>query len=145
MPTYDYECQGCGHKLEVFQSITESVKKKCPKCGKSKLARLIGPGAGFLFKGGGFYLTDYRSQSYKAGEKADSAPNESAAGTADASKTEPKSGEAATSEASKPGASASASDASRSPRSSASKSASKSAPKPKDDAKSPKSTRKKSD
>ena len=97
MPTYDYECQGCGHKLEIFQSITESAKKKCPSCGKSKLARLIGPGAGFLFKGGGFYLTDYRSQSYKAGEKADAAP--SAAPAVDAAKGEAKSADSKASEA----------------------------------------------
>lgn len=140
MPTYDYECQGCGHKLEIFQSITESAKKKCPKCGKSKLARMIGPGAGFLFKGGGFYLTDYRSQSYKAGEKADSAPSESPASAADATKTESKSGDAAASDAPK---STTKSDA---PAPSTARSdASKSSPKSKSDAKAPKSTRKKSD
>jgi putative FmdB family regulatory protein len=145
MPTYDYECQGCGHKLEIFQSITESAKKKCPSCGKSKLARLIGPGAGFLFKGGGFYLTDYRSQSYKAGEKADAAPSESPTSAPDATKTESKSGEAAASDASK---SATKSDASTSPSAksdTARTSASKSAPKPKSDARSSKSTRKKGD
>ncbi|MEM7202527.1 MAG: zinc ribbon domain-containing protein [Planctomycetota bacterium] len=70
MPTYDYECQACGHQFELFQSMTASVKRKCPECSKLKLQRLIGPGAGFLFKGDGFYITDYRSDSYKAGEKA---------------------------------------------------------------------------
>jgi putative FmdB family regulatory protein len=71
MPTYDYRCSACGHELEVFQSIREAALKKCPKCGKSKLERLIGPGAGILFKGGGFYQTDYRSESYKQGESAE--------------------------------------------------------------------------
>jgi len=67
MPTYDYVCGACGHALEIFQSMSESPKKKCPKCGKSKLERRIGAGAGFLFKGSGFYLTDYRSKSYTEG------------------------------------------------------------------------------
>lgn len=69
MPTYDYECQACGHAFELFQSMTAKVKRKCPKCGKLGLQRLIGPGAGFLFKGQGFYITDYRSDSYKSAEK----------------------------------------------------------------------------
>lgn len=72
MPTYDYVCGACGHALEIFQSITEAPKRKCPKCGKPKLERRIGAGAGILFKGGGFYQTDYRSESWKAGEKKDS-------------------------------------------------------------------------
>ncbi len=71
MPTYDYVCDACGHALEIFQSMSEAPKKKCPKCGKSKLARRIGAGAGFLFKGSGFYLTDYRSKSYTAGSEAE--------------------------------------------------------------------------
>jgi len=71
MPTYDYRCAACGHELETFQSINEPALRKCPKCGKSKLERLIGSGAGFLFKGGGFYQTDYRSESYKQGESSE--------------------------------------------------------------------------
>ncbi len=71
MPTYDYVCDACGHALEIFQSMSEAPKKKCPKCGKSKLARRIGAGAGFLFKGSGFYLTDYRSKSYTARSEAE--------------------------------------------------------------------------
>ena len=67
MPTYDYECEACGYKFELFQSITESVKKKCPKCKKLKLRRLFGTGAAIVFKGSGFYETDYRSESYKKG------------------------------------------------------------------------------
>src|SRR5688572_11594415 len=65
MPTYDYVCDACDHKFELFQSITESVKKKCPECKKSKLRRLFGTGAAVMFKGSGFYTTDYRSESYK--------------------------------------------------------------------------------
>ena len=65
MPTYDYECDGCGHEFELFQSIKEEPKKKCPACGKRKLRRLFGTGAAVVFKGSGFYQTDYRSESYK--------------------------------------------------------------------------------
>ena len=71
MPTYDYVCNACGHALEVFQSINEPVLRKCPRCKKPKLERRIGPGAGILFKGGGFYQTDYRSESYKRGESSE--------------------------------------------------------------------------
>ena len=71
MPTYDYRCDACGHELEIFQSITESPKRKCPECGKQKLQRVIGTGAGIIFKGSGFYETDYRSESYKKGAEAD--------------------------------------------------------------------------
>ncbi len=78
MPTYDYECSACGHTLEIFQSITASPKRKCPQCGKQKLKRLLGSGAGFIFRGSGFYETDYRSSDYKKREKADS---EAASGT----------------------------------------------------------------
>jgi putative FmdB family regulatory protein len=70
MPTYDYECDACGHEFELFQSISEPVKRKCPECGKPKLRRLFGTGAAVVFKGSGFYQTDYRSDSYKkAAEK----------------------------------------------------------------------------
>lgn len=70
MPTYDYECDSCGHAFELFQSITESVKRKCPECGKRKLRRLFGTGGAIVFKGSGFYQTDYRSESYKKGAEA---------------------------------------------------------------------------
>lgn len=71
MPTYDYECDACGHEFELFQSISEPVKRKCPECKKQKLRRLFGTGAAVVFKGSGFYETDYRSESYKKGaEKA---------------------------------------------------------------------------
>ncbi|MCA9237917.1 MAG: zinc ribbon domain-containing protein [Planctomycetales bacterium] len=70
MPTYDYECDACGHEFELFQSISEPVKRKCPACSKLKLRRLFGTGAAVVFKGSGFYETDYRSESYKkAAEK----------------------------------------------------------------------------
>jgi putative FmdB family regulatory protein len=72
MPTYDYVCDGCGHAFELFQSMTDSVKKTCPKCGKKKLRRLIGAGGAIVFKGSGFYKTDYRSESYKKAAAADS-------------------------------------------------------------------------
>lgn len=73
MPTYDYVCDGCGHAFELFQSMTDPVKKTCPECGKKKLRRLIGAGGAIVFKGSGFYKTDYRSESYKKGAAADSA------------------------------------------------------------------------
>jgi putative FmdB family regulatory protein len=65
MPTYEYVCDECEFGFEEFQQMTEPVKRKCPACGKRSLRRLIGPGAGILFKGDGFYQTDYRSESYK--------------------------------------------------------------------------------
>lgn len=71
MPTYEYVCDACGHALELFQSMTESPKRKCPACGKPKLRRLIGGGAGILFRGSGFYQTDYRSDSYKKAKDSD--------------------------------------------------------------------------
>jgi putative FmdB family regulatory protein len=77
MPTYDYLCDGCGHQFELFQSIKDDAKKKCPECEKPKLRRLIGAGAAIVFKGSGFYQTDYRSESYKKAAKADSSAAES--------------------------------------------------------------------
>lgn len=65
MPTYDYVCGGCDYQFELFQSITAKPIRKCPKCGRVGVQRLIGAGAGILFKGSGFYETDYRSESYK--------------------------------------------------------------------------------
>ncbi|MHC4855804.1 MAG: FmdB family zinc ribbon protein [Planctomycetota bacterium] len=67
MPTYEYKCGNCDHLMEKFQSITANPIKKCPECGKLKLQRLLGTGAGLIFKGSGFYETDYRSDSYKKG------------------------------------------------------------------------------
>jgi putative FmdB family regulatory protein len=72
MPTYEYECDGCGHNFEEFQYFSEDPLTKCPSCKKKKLRRLFGTGASVIFKGSGFYETDYRSESYKAGAKAES-------------------------------------------------------------------------
>jgi len=71
MPTYDYECDACGHKFEHYQGINDAVLKKCPECGKLKLRRLLGMGAAVVFKGSGFYQTDYRSESYKKAKAAE--------------------------------------------------------------------------
>jgi len=72
MPTYEYACTDCSHEFEAFQSITAKPIRKCPECGKRKVERLISGGAGLLFKGSGFYITDYRSDSYKEAAKKDS-------------------------------------------------------------------------
>ena len=65
MPTYKYQCAACEHTFEHFQSMTSPKKRKCPECGKLKLVRLIGPGAGIIFKGTGFYETDYKRKNNK--------------------------------------------------------------------------------
>jgi putative FmdB family regulatory protein len=80
MPTYDYECDACKHKFEQFQSIKDDALTKCPKCKKKKLRRLFGTGAAIMFKGSGFYQTDYRSESYKKSAAADKS---SASGSSD--------------------------------------------------------------
>lgn len=71
MPTYEYRCNYCGHEFEQYQSMKDSPLKKCPSCGKLKLERLIGTGAAVIFKGSGFYETDYRSDNYKKAAEAD--------------------------------------------------------------------------
>lgn len=91
MPTYDYACSKCGHELEIFHSMSEAPKKKCPKCGKNGLERKIGAGAGFLFKGEGFYLTDYRSEGYKSDAKKDKDSSAAPAPAASETKKEAKS------------------------------------------------------
>src|SRR6516225_10485870 len=94
MPTYDYVCESCEHTWEEFQPITSKPTKKCPECGKTKAKRKIGPGAGIIFKGSGFYQTDYRSDSYKKAADADSksqkGPDSKSEGKSD-SKSESKS------------------------------------------------------
>ncbi len=72
MPTYEYVCDACGHAFEQFQSITAEPIRRCPICKKLKVRRLIGTGAGLIFKGNGFYITDYRSEGYKSAAKAES-------------------------------------------------------------------------
>ncbi|MCA9099855.1 MAG: FmdB family zinc ribbon protein [Pirellulales bacterium] len=77
MPTYDYVCDACHHEFELFQSIKDEPKKKCPECKKNKLRRKFGTGAAVVFKGSGFYQTDYRSESYKKAAAADKKPTSS--------------------------------------------------------------------
>ena len=86
MPTYEYKCECCEHKFELFQSISAKPRRKCPECGKLRLKRLIGAGAALLFKGSGFYATDYRSSEYKKKAKAESeAASKTASKTSDGS------------------------------------------------------------
>ena len=77
MPTYEYICEKCGHRFELFQRMSEEPKSKCPECNGS-VRRIIGAGAGFLFKGDGFYVTDYRSKDYKEKAKAEKSAADSA-------------------------------------------------------------------
>jgi len=71
MPTYEYECGACGHRFEKFQSMTEKPVRKCPACSENKVQRVISGGSGVLFKGTGFYQTDYRSKNYKESAQKD--------------------------------------------------------------------------
>jgi len=101
MPTYEYECQKCGKAFELFQSMKDEPIKVCPdkKC-KGKVKRLIGTGAGLIFKGSGFYITDYRSEGYKAAAKKDSGASSSASSTSTSSE-KPKSADTSKSTKSK--------------------------------------------
>ena len=91
MPTYDYVCDTCDHRFEQFQTITAKPLRKCPNCGKNALRRLIGSGAGIIFKGSGFYQTDYRSESYKKAEKSEKgAPDKTSKDKKSETKTESK-------------------------------------------------------
>ena len=89
MPTYDYSCDACDHKFEVFEPISATPQKKCPKCKRNKLRRLFGAGAALVFKGSGFYQTDYRSESYKSAAAAEK-PADSSKVSGDKSKSESK-------------------------------------------------------
>ena len=89
MPTYDYECDACGHRFELYQSIMAEPETKCPECKKKKLRRLIGTGAAIVFKGSGFYQTDYRSDSYKKSAASDTKTSESSS-TESKSDTKPE-------------------------------------------------------
>jgi putative FmdB family regulatory protein len=93
MPTYEYQCDACDHNFDEFQSFTDKPLKKCPKCGKSKLRRVFGTGAAIIFKGSGFYQTDYRSESYKSAAKAEESAAKPSGG--DTAKTDSKSGDTA--------------------------------------------------
>lgn len=101
MPTYEYECQKCGKTFDLFQSMKDEPIKVCPdkKC-KGKVKRLIGTGAGLIFKGSGFYITDYRSEGYKAAAKKDSGASSSASSTSTSSE-KPKSADTSKSTKSK--------------------------------------------
>ena len=87
MPTYEYQCSKCRHEFETFQPMTAGALKKCPACGKLSLKRLIGIGGAILFKGPGFYATDYRSEDYRRAAKAES-DNNSQGGKSKSVKTE---------------------------------------------------------
>src|SRR3954464_6322750 len=90
MPTYDYICDACSHEFEAFEPITSQPQTECPVCKESKLRRKIGPGAAILFKGSGFYQTDYRSESYKKAAKAEKSSSESGGSAkTDSTKSEP--------------------------------------------------------
>jgi putative FmdB family regulatory protein len=102
MPTYDYVCDACEHAFEEFQNFSDEVLTKCPKCGKKKLRRLFGSGAAILFKGSGFYETDYRSDSYKAAAKKEQEAGKPADKTSDAGGTTSSNGTAGKTGAAKP-------------------------------------------
>jgi putative FmdB family regulatory protein len=94
MPTYEYVCSKCGHEFEKFQPIADKPLRTCPedlcakkKWGRGKVKKIIGAGAGLIFKGSGFYITDYRSDNYKESAKKDSAAAKTSAGDAKASST----------------------------------------------------------
>ena len=90
MPTYDYRCKSCEHEWELFQSIKADPIKKCPSCGKLKAERVIGAGAGIIFKGSGFYQTDYRSDSYKKSAEADKKAQDSSSESKPSSDKKPE-------------------------------------------------------
>ena len=118
MPTYDYECDACAHKFEQFQGINDPVLTKCPECKKKKLRRLFGTGGAIVFKGSGFYQTDYRSENYKKGANADKSAGESKS-------SESKSGESKSSESKSSESKPASSSGSDSPKKSSSEGKSK--------------------
>jgi len=106
MPTYQYECVACNHAFEHFQSMNDKPLKKCPSCGKARLKRLIGTGAGIIFKGSGFYQTDYRSSNYNKSAKADSSASAAASPSSSSSSSAPSSSTSSSSGTSESGAKA---------------------------------------
>ena len=105
MPTYEYECETCGHEFEIFQSMNDRRLSRCPKdvCpakqaaakGKGKVRRLLGTGAGVIFKGSGFYETDYRSDSYKKGAEKEASAEKSSSSSSSGDKKKDKKKDAA--------------------------------------------------
>jgi putative FmdB family regulatory protein len=93
MPTYDYECEACAHKFELFQGINDPVETKCPECKKKKLRRLFGTGGAIVFKGSGFYQTDYRSESYKKGASAEKPASDAKSSDSKSSGSDKKGGD----------------------------------------------------
>ncbi|HEX4590166.1 MAG TPA: FmdB family zinc ribbon protein [Gemmataceae bacterium] len=93
MPTYEYKCDACGHEFDELQSFSADPLTKCPKCKKKKLRRLFGTGASIIFKGSGFYETDYRSESYKSGAKAESEATKPAESKGESKDTSSSNGE----------------------------------------------------
>lgn len=131
MPTYEYKCDACGFAFEKFHSITAAPVKKCPQCGKNKVQRLIGTGAGLIFKGSGFYITDYRDKGYQDKAKAESGAGATSSGDAKPAGSETKAG-------GESGSSSKSSEAASTPAKSESKPAAKAESKPKSDSKSKK-------
>lgn len=97
MPTYAYVCGDCGHQFDAFQSITAKALRKCPACGQAALKRLIGTGAGIIFKGSGFYCTDYRSDGYAKAASSDTGNTGAKTGDKKETKTDAKTAPTATS------------------------------------------------
>ncbi len=94
MPTYDYVCDACGHEFDLFQPITAEPERRCPRCKKLKLRRLFGTGVAVVFKGSGFYQTDYRSESYKKGVAAEKEATTTKTGDSKSSSTKEKNSKA---------------------------------------------------
>ena len=109
MPTYDYICDSCGHEFEAYEPITSNPRTECPECKLPKLRRKIGPGAAILFKGSGFYQTDYRSDSYKKAAQAEKSSNEPAKPASESSSTKSETTSTPKSEPAKPASTSSSS------------------------------------
>ena len=92
MPTYEYQCEACGHAFEFLQSMTDAKLKKCPKCSKLKLHRLIGSGSGLIFKGSGFYATDYKKKEATPSVSSKSEPSKKESIKKESPKTDSSSG-----------------------------------------------------
>jgi putative FmdB family regulatory protein len=90
LPTYEYECQACGHEFERFQSMKDDPVKRCPECRRLKVKRLFGTGAGIIFKGSGFYETDYRSKSYHQDASKDKTASKASTSTPASTKKDEK-------------------------------------------------------